>query len=1079
MKNSTVPRTPVRSILATVLLTALGFLALGLQSVWAQNSTGSNLGGAFAARTSSSGTSLLAPFYWIPTAGAGFSVSSGTTAAPGAPSPNFSYFHSLSTMTVGNGYGCALTGDTDVGDGSTVKYLVEVAFPSSNVGTDIVVGLASANCAISGVTHGTAAACTALQSSFAASPNWSSVCLLTLNAGATHPDIQFKFVSGTGTLRFYATVLRFTRQAIPCQQAGVCGIQGPVSTNQATVTVTGVTNAGDQAVFVYQKNSANTETLIGQLIGPAGGGTDTIVVGANTVPVTWDSTSLGAQLIATQVTPAGQEGCHLYPGYLVGGGPNPRIRVSINCRTSPNNLNAGPVGANSDSTGTPGLFFMPGPANSTQSPQSSGMVVNPGTNWQTIVIDPRTVAKGWIWAGTRSGSALSAADNVGTWAGWESLILNMDDVTDNGPFDIYLDNFYSGNDPLTAPANQPLGWGCETNAVDDTQLFFHPAYTGFPAPGEFEGPESALVSNLQAAGGTNANRVRFQFSGLSVGNWVRLLAEGGYFTFPQIRMDAPFQFDMLLLPKGATQGYAVGNAPPIADQSGCSGGSFTTAVNVTAPGDPNNYGQLLPRTYTYQWKKNGTAISGATSSSYTTNPISAGSSGTYSVVVTDQSGNSLTRSMILTVPTIVQIDTQPTDQGPVTTGSPATLSVSASIPASCPCANSPALTYQWSHNGSPVAGATDSAYNIASVSFADAGSYNVVVSNTCAGQTVTSTTAKLYVSDGAAHVDGCGTGILGLYWTNHLSTSPFSGDPAWTNADSIISFDWGAGSFNASLFPDATNYFTVRWAGTIQAPFDGQPYTFYTRTDDGVRLWVNGQLLIDKWILQAPTKYSATITLSTNAPVDFVMEYYENAGGAVAEVQWESWTVVSNTIPASQFCPADANTGIPPVTALTSPANNSSGTPCGPVTLSANVTPFSATVNKVEFYNNGTTLLATVAAPGPYTASWTPPALGVYNITARTYYNTTHTLNTPSNKLTVSAPVLSPVTIVTPIANGATLLSYTGGSGSQFVLLGSANASAPLNTWARLATNNCPTPGSFSVPTVGVGPQTYYSIKSE
>src|ERR1043165_1125699 len=105
MKNSTVPRTPVRSILATVLLTALGFLALGLQSVWAQNSTGSNLGGAFAARTSSSGTSLLAPFYWIPTAGAGFSVSSGTTAAPGAPSPNFSYFHSLSTMTVGNGYG--------------------------------------------------------------------------------------------------------------------------------------------------------------------------------------------------------------------------------------------------------------------------------------------------------------------------------------------------------------------------------------------------------------------------------------------------------------------------------------------------------------------------------------------------------------------------------------------------------------------------------------------------------------------------------------------------------------------------------------------------------------------------------------------------------------------------------------------------------------------------------------------------------------------------------------------------------------------------------------------------------------
>ena len=52
---------------------ALGLLALSLQPLLAGNATGSNLGGAFAARQVTADT-LLAPFYWIPSAGAGFAV---------------------------------------------------------------------------------------------------------------------------------------------------------------------------------------------------------------------------------------------------------------------------------------------------------------------------------------------------------------------------------------------------------------------------------------------------------------------------------------------------------------------------------------------------------------------------------------------------------------------------------------------------------------------------------------------------------------------------------------------------------------------------------------------------------------------------------------------------------------------------------------------------------------------------------------------------------------------------------------------------------------------------------------------
>ena len=69
---------------------------------------------------------------------------------------------------------------------------------------------------------------------------------------------------------------------------------------------------------------------------------------------------------------------------------------------------------------------------------------------------------------------------------------------------------------------------------------------------------------------------------------------------------------------------------------------------------------------------------------------------------------------------------------------------------------------------------------------------------------------------------------------------------------------------------------------------------------------------------------------------------------------------------------------------------------------------------------------------------------------------------------------LNPVTITTI---NATSLQYTGGGGSQFVLLASTDVNASLNTWARVATNTV-TPGSFTIST-GAGTQKYYCIKSE
>ena len=71
--------------------------------------------------------------------------------------------------------------------------------------------------------------------------------------------------------------------------------------------------------------------------------------------------------------------------------------------------------------------------------------------------------------------------------------------------------------------------------------------------------------------------------------------------------------------------------------------------------------------------------------------------------------------------------------------------------------------------------------------------------------------------------------------------------------------------------------------------------------------------------------------------------------------------------------------------------------------------------------------------------------------------------------------VLAPTTI-SPISG--TTLNYTGGAGSQFVLLGTNNVAAPLATWPRLATNNA-TPGSFTIPAVGSSSAMFYRVQSQ
>lgn len=153
------------------------------------------------------------------------------------------------------------------------------------------------------------------------------------------------------------------------------------------------------------------------------------------------------------------------------------------------------------------------------------------------------------------------------------------------------------------------------------------------------------------------------------------------------------------------------------------------------------------------------------------------------------------------------------------------------------------------------------------------------------------TTTVTLLDDDAPNL-GDGIGLRGEYFAGRGF-----GSRLLERTDSQIDFEWGTGSPSPQV---STDDFSVRWTGTVQ-PLYTETYTFETRTDDGVRLWVDGQRLIDEWQDQAPTAHTGTITLTAGVEYDIRMEYYERGGGAVAELRWSSPSQTREIVPQTQL----------------------------------------------------------------------------------------------------------------------------------------------------------------------------------
>ena len=147
---------------------------------------------------------------------------------------------------------------------------------------------------------------------------------------------------------------------------------------------------------------------------------------------------------------------------------------------------------------------------------------------------------------------------------------------------------------------------------------------------------------------------------------------------------------------------------------------------------------------------------------------------------------------------------------------------------------------------------------------------------------------------------GLGTGLQGDYFDNRDLTNL-----VLTRIDARVDFNWGAGSPDPSIGDES---FSVRWTGLVE-PLYTETYTFHTITDDGVRLWVDGVLVIDRWIDQAATEWTGTVALTALQGHELTMEYYDKRSLASVQLLWSSARQTKIVIPQSQLYPPPAGTG--------------------------------------------------------------------------------------------------------------------------------------------------------------------------
>jgi hypothetical protein len=322
------------------------------------------------------------------------------------------------------------------------------------------------------------------------------------------------------------------------------------------------------------------------------------------------------------------------------------------------------------------------------------------------------------------------------------------------------------------PANSSVDYGTSTaygnsTPVDSAMVMSHQVSLSGLAAGTtyYYQVNSTDSKGNHGHGGNKFNTGGFSLSGTinptAAGNGATVALSGGASTSATADSSGNYTFvglangSYMVTPKHTGYAFTPGNQSATVNGASVTGVNFTATAAPVAPsittqpasqtvttGQTASFSVAATGTapFTYQWQKNSVAISGATSSSYTTPATTTSDNGAqFAVVISNTAGSVTSSAAILTVnaaPVAPSITTQPAGQT-VTAGQTASFSVAATGTAP--------LTYQWQKNSVAIGGATSSSYTTPATTSSDNGAqFTVVVSNTAGS--VTSSAAILTVN---------------------------------------------------------------------------------------------------------------------------------------------------------------------------------------------------------------------------------------------------------------------------------------------------------------------------------------------
>ena len=274
------------------------------------------------------------------------------------------------------------------------------------------------------------------------------------------------------------------------------------------------------------------------------------------------------------------------------------------------------------------------------------------------------------------------------------------------------------------------------------------------------------------------------------------------------------------------------------------------------------------------------------------------------------------------------------------------------------------------------------------------------------------TTTASYTKAGKA---GTGAGLTATYFSNIDLTGT-----EYRRTDPTVNYVWN-GSPVTGIGPDN---WSARWEGWVQPEFT-DTYTFTTVTDDGVRLWVNNQLVVDDWNYQAPTAKSGTIALTAGTKYAIRMEFFQGGGGETAQLYWRSGCQGQQIIPATQLY-AIPNTATHIL--VTVPASVVAGA------------PFTVTVKAVDVHGTVSTAFNDVVKVWTNASHATLPPSHALSNGVGTFTVTLNTVGGTSANFKISAGD----TVITNISGTSSAIAVTAPVATHLIV--TAPASVKVNT---------------------------------